>query len=55
MVLLVTTLCGMSFILVNLVHNATGSAVLFVTLTMGVVLKGLYTAIIVVLFPTHLR
>lgn len=55
MVLVVTTLCGVSGILVNLVPNAIGSAALFVVLSLGVVVVGLYTAIIVALFPTHLR
>ncbi|XP_063893868.1 synaptic vesicle 2-related protein [Helicoverpa armigera] len=55
MVLVVTTLCGVSGILVNLVPNAIGSAVLFVVLSTGIVVIGFYTAIIVALFPTHLR
>ena len=55
MVLVVTGLCGVSGILVNLVPNAIGSAVFFVVLTLGVVVIGLYTAIVVALFPTHLR
>lgn len=55
MVLVVTALCGVSGIVVNLVPNAIGSAVFFVVLSLGVVVVGLYTAIIVALFPTHLR
>uniref|UniRef100_A0A2A4JLT5 Major facilitator superfamily (MFS) profile domain-containing protein n=1 Tax=Heliothis virescens TaxID=7102 RepID=A0A2A4JLT5_HELVI len=55
MVLAVTTVCGVSGILVNLVPSAIGSAILFVVLSTGIVVIGFYTAIIVTLFPTHLR
>ncbi|KAH9628098.1 hypothetical protein HF086_018314 [Spodoptera exigua] len=55
MVLVVTTLCGVSGILVNLVPNAIASAILFAILLQGVVVIGLYTAIVVAIFPTNLR
>jgi hypothetical protein len=51
----VTAVCGLSGILINLVPNTIGSAVLYVTTLAGIVVLGLYTAIAVALFPTHLR
>ncbi|XP_026727173.1 solute carrier family 22 member 6-like [Trichoplusia ni] len=54
-VMVVTALCGVSGLLVNLVPNAIGSAVLFGILVIGVIVVGLYTAITVSLFPTQLR
>ncbi|CAD0200210.1 unnamed protein product [Chrysodeixis includens] len=54
-VMMVTALCGVSGILVNLIPSALGSAVVFGVLTLGVVVVGLYTAITVSLFPTQLR
>lgn len=51
----VAAVCGIAGILVNLVPNAIGSAVLFTVLLMGIVGVGLYTAIAVAIFPTHLR
>ncbi|XP_075975995.1 arabinose-proton symporter-like [Anticarsia gemmatalis] len=53
--MIVTSLCGISGILVNLVPNVIGSAVLFAIMLLGIVSLGLYTAIAVALFPTHLR
>ncbi|CAH2085861.1 unnamed protein product [Euphydryas editha] len=54
-VIFVTALCGISGILVNLVPNAIGSAVLFFILLIGIVIMGLYTAMAVAYFPTYLR
>lgn len=54
-VLVLTSVCGVSGILVNLVPNVIGSAVLFVILLQGIIVLGLYTAIAVSLFPTNLR
>jgi hypothetical protein len=54
-VMVVTSVCGASGVLVNLVPNALASAGLFVLLLMGIVALGLYTALSVALFPTYLR
>ncbi|CAB3227011.1 unnamed protein product [Arctia plantaginis] len=51
----VIILCGVSGILVNLVPNVYGSAVFLAIMTMAIVVIGLYTAITIALFPTHLR
>lgn len=51
----VITLVGLSGILVNLVHNTIASTVLFIIFQMGLIVMGMYTAITVALFPTHLR
>ncbi|XP_028026289.1 synaptic vesicle 2-related protein-like [Bombyx mandarina] len=48
-------ICGLAGILVNVVPNTTGSIVLFGIFLMGIIVMGLYTAIIVAIFPTHLR
>ncbi|XP_063367367.1 synaptic vesicle 2-related protein-like [Cydia amplana] len=53
--MVVATLCGLSGVLVNLVSNAVGTAVLFVVFSLGAVSMGFYTAIAVTLFPTRLR
>ncbi|CAG9787448.1 unnamed protein product [Diatraea saccharalis] len=55
LVMVITALCGASGILVNLVPNTIASAVLYMVLLTGIIVVGLYTAIIVALFPTHLR
>lgn len=55
MVLVVTTLCGVCGILVNLMPNAIASAIFFAIFLQGVVVIGLYTAIVVAIFPTNLR
>ncbi|CAG9787447.1 unnamed protein product [Diatraea saccharalis] len=55
MVMIVTSVCGASGILVNVVPNAVASAVLFMLQLMGIVALGLYTALCVTLFPTRLR
>ncbi|XP_026330341.1 putative transporter svop-1 [Hyposmocoma kahamanoa] len=47
-----TGLCG---IITNLIPNAIGSAAVFVMFTTGLLLVGLYTAMSIALFPTHLR
>lgn len=54
-VIAMTALCGVSGIVVNLVPNAIGSGVFYIILLMGIVVVGIYTAIVVALFPTHLR
>ncbi|CAB3227019.1 unnamed protein product [Arctia plantaginis] len=51
----VISFSGISGILVNLVPNMIGSAVLFIMMIMGCVVVGLSTAICVALFPTNLR
>ncbi|KAJ2947315.1 hypothetical protein O0L34_g17028 [Tuta absoluta] len=55
MVMVVASVCGLSGIIVNLVPNAIASMVFFIIFLMGILLLGLYTAISVALFPTHLR
>ncbi|CAB3227017.1 unnamed protein product [Arctia plantaginis] len=55
MVMAIYLLCGGSGILVNLVPNIIGSAILFILMLMGIVIVGLCTTICVDLFPTHLR
>ncbi|KAI5630929.1 major facilitator superfamily domain-containing protein [Phthorimaea operculella] len=55
MVMVVASVCGMSGIIVNLVPNAIASMFFFIIFLMGILLLGLYTAISVALFPTHLR
>ncbi|CAG9580136.1 unnamed protein product [Danaus chrysippus] len=54
-VICVTAFCGLAGILVNLVPNAIGSAVLYIVFLIGLVALGLYSAIAVALFPTYLR
>ncbi|XP_063540124.1 solute carrier family 22 member 11-like [Cydia strobilella] len=51
----VASVCGLSGVLVNLVPNAIGTAVLFAVFSLGGVTSGFYTAIAVALFPTRLR
>ncbi|KAL0881358.1 hypothetical protein ABMA27_001235 [Loxostege sticticalis] len=51
----VTAFCGVCGILVNLVPNTIASAVLYVAFLQGYLVVGLYTAISVAIFPTHLR
>lgn len=51
----ITSVCGLAGILVNVVPNAIGSAVLCVVFSMGIVVLGFYTAMSVALFPTNLR
>ncbi|KAL0831768.1 hypothetical protein ABMA28_001307 [Loxostege sticticalis] len=55
MVIIITSVCGVSGIIMNLVPNTIASGVLYVVLLMGLVVLGLYTAIAVALFPTDLR
>ncbi|XP_039750875.1 putative transporter svop-1 [Pararge aegeria] len=55
LVMLVTGLCGICGILVNLIPNAIASGVMFLIFLIGIVTSGLYTAIAVALFPTSLR
>ncbi|XP_045449418.1 putative transporter svop-1 [Melitaea cinxia] len=55
MVIIVTSLCGASGIIANLVPNAIGSAILFFIFLIGIVTTGLYTAMAVAYFPTYLR
>ncbi|CAH2085860.1 unnamed protein product [Euphydryas editha] len=54
-IIFVTALCGVCGILVNLVPNAIGSAVMFIAFLLGAVTYGLYTAMAVALYPTYLR
>lgn len=46
---------GLAGILVNLVPNAIGTVFLLAVFTVGIVVMGIYSAIGVALFPTHLR
>ncbi|XP_053605267.1 solute carrier family 22 member 1-like isoform X1 [Plodia interpunctella] len=55
MVMIVTSICGLAGILVNLVPNAIASAALFVLNLVGQLTLGLYTAISVAIIPTQLR
>ncbi|XP_047025983.1 putative transporter svop-1 [Helicoverpa zea] len=55
MVIIVTGVCGVCGILINLVPNAYGSVVLFAIFSTGIVVVGFYTAITVAIYPTHLR
>ncbi|XP_028161215.1 synaptic vesicle 2-related protein-like [Ostrinia furnacalis] len=55
MVIIITAVCGLSGVIMNLVPNTIASAALFLVLLMGLVVLGLYTAIAVALFPTNLR
>ncbi|XP_049871232.1 synaptic vesicle 2-related protein-like [Pectinophora gossypiella] len=55
MVIVLAAVFGLSGIVVNLVPNAYGSAFFFILFLNGMLLLGLYTAIAVALFPTHLR
>ncbi|KAI8421222.1 hypothetical protein MSG28_008285 [Choristoneura fumiferana] len=53
--MVITAVCGLAGILVNLVPNAIGSAIFCVVFSMGIVVLGFYTAMSVALFPTNLR
>ncbi|XP_048003923.1 uncharacterized protein LOC125240116 [Leguminivora glycinivorella] len=53
--MIVAAVCGLCGVLVNLVPNTTGTAILFVIFSLGAVTMGFYTAIAVTLFPTKLR
>ncbi|XP_013192894.1 solute carrier family 22 member 6 [Amyelois transitella] len=55
MVMIVTSVCGLSGILVNLMPNAIASGTFFVINLVGQITLGLYTAIAVSLVPTQLR
>ncbi|CAH0399015.1 unnamed protein product [Chilo suppressalis] len=55
LVMVITAVCGTCGILVNLVPNTIASGVLYVLLLVGIIVVGLYTALAVALFPTHLR
>ncbi|CAK1579009.1 unnamed protein product [Parnassius mnemosyne] len=50
-----TVVCGMSGIVVNLISNAYASVVFFMIFMAGVLVMGMYVALTVALFPTHLR
>ncbi|XP_059054538.1 probable metabolite transport protein CsbC [Achroia grisella] len=54
-VIAITAVCGLCGILVNLVPHAIISVVLFGVFLLGILVIGLYAAIVVALFPTHLR
>ncbi|XP_063386248.1 solute carrier family 22 member 21-like [Cydia fagiglandana] len=54
-VMVITALLGVCGILVNVVPNTVGTSALFAAFLLGYVVMGLYTAIAVALFPTHLR
>ncbi|XP_026498457.2 synaptic vesicle 2-related protein-like [Vanessa tameamea] len=55
MMMFIAAFCGLCGIIVNLVPNAIGSAVMFFLFLIGIVNMGLYTAMAVALFPTYLR
>ncbi|XP_045496506.1 synaptic vesicle 2-related protein-like [Colias croceus] len=55
MVIIVASVCGTCGILVNVVPNVIGSAILFLVYLIGIVVTGLYAAMGVALFPTYLR
>lgn len=55
MVIAVTGICGILGIIVNLIPSAIGSAVVFCGFLVGLVVMGLYTAIVVASYPTYLR
>lgn len=55
MVIGVTAACGLCGVAVNLVPNTVASASLFIVFLLGIMVVGLYTAIAVAIFPTHLR
>ncbi|XP_063540123.1 synaptic vesicle 2-related protein-like [Cydia strobilella] len=54
-VMVITAFLGACGILVNVVPNTVGTSVLFAAFLLGYVVMGLYAAIAVALFPTHLR
>ncbi|XP_073952735.1 solute carrier family 22 member 6-like [Choristoneura fumiferana] len=53
--MVVAAVVGFCGIMVNLVPNTIGTSVFFGGFLMGIIVMGLYTAIAVALFPTHLR
>ncbi|XP_028161185.1 putative transporter svop-1 [Ostrinia furnacalis] len=55
LVIIGTAFCGVCGILVNLVPNTIASATLYILFLQGFLVVGLYTAIGVAIFPTHLR
>ncbi|CAK1579005.1 unnamed protein product [Parnassius mnemosyne] len=55
MVICVTIVSGTSGVIVNLIPNAYTSAFFFMIFVTGVLVTGMYMAIAVTLFPTHLR
>ncbi|XP_068622788.1 niacin transporter NiaP-like isoform X2 [Battus philenor] len=55
MAIIITVVCGLSGIVTNLVPNAYASAIFFVIFMISILNMGLYTAIAVHIFPTHLR
>lgn len=55
MVIGVTAFVGSAGIVTNLIPNAYGSASAFAVFMLGIMVLGLYTAMSVALFPTHLR
>ncbi|XP_038221676.1 synaptic vesicle 2-related protein-like [Zerene cesonia] len=55
MVIIVSSVCGICGILVNVVPNVIGSGILFLIYLIGIVVTGLYAAMGVALFPTYLR
>ncbi|CAK1579067.1 unnamed protein product [Parnassius mnemosyne] len=50
-----TVVCGVSGIMVNLIPNAYASVVFFMIFMTGALVTGMYVALTVALFPTHLR
>ncbi|CAF4817446.1 unnamed protein product [Pieris macdunnoughi] len=55
MVIIITTVCGLCGIVVNLVPNIFVSGILFMVFMAGFIVISLYMAMAVALFPTHLR
>ncbi|XP_041968041.1 synaptic vesicle 2-related protein-like [Aricia agestis] len=53
--IMITASCGALGIIVNLIPNAYGSVIVFVLSLIGMIVIGLYAAITVASFPTHLR
>ncbi|XP_061704336.1 putative transporter svop-1 [Cydia pomonella] len=53
--MILAAVAGLGGILVNLIFNTIGTSVLFGLFLMGIIAQGLYTAIAVTIFPTHLR
>lgn len=55
MTIATTSIIGLCGLLVNAVPSAVASAALFAGFLLGIMTLGLYTAMCVALFPTHLR
>ncbi|XP_068627096.1 putative transporter SVOPL [Battus philenor] len=55
MAMIVVIIASISGIVTNLIPNAYASGVFFIIFLVGVLIMGLYTAITLALFPTHLR